>query len=87
MLKSIFEAPVVTTTLSRAGNVYPRVWEAYDAMCWILVRREMPDSENPTLRDVYRLHKQQPGKFGVPGLTVIYTVDLEAIHFHTLRVN
>ena len=87
MLRSVIEEERVTRALQKAGNTYPRVWEAFEALCWILVRREMSPGSNPVIRDVYRLHKQGPGKYGVPGLTVIYTVSPENIHLHSLRVN
>lgn len=86
MLRSIREEPAVTQSLSLAGNQYPRVWDAFESMCWILARREMIGAEIPTIKDVYYLHKQAAGGFGVPALLVIYTVSEDIISLHALRV-
>ena len=55
-------------------------------MCWLLVRREVFGAEISGVKDVYKLHKQAAGGFGVPQLSVLYTVTVAHIHIHTLRV-
>jgi hypothetical protein len=59
------------------------VWDAFDAMCWILARREMVGA---TVKDVYRLHKQAAGGPTVPSLLVIYTVSDDVISLHAVAV-
>ena len=86
MLKSIREEPVVTEALQKGRNTYPRVWEAFESLCWILTHREIYGATIPAGGNVYRLHKQGPGGYGVPALTVIYTVSEEVIVLHALKV-
>ncbi len=83
MLKSIQEEEIVLDTLRKASNVYPRMWDAYEAMCWIIAHKEIRGS---TLNQVYHLHKQAGGIFGVPELTVLYTTTPQLIVFHAIRV-
>lgn len=85
-LRSIREEPAVTQSLQRAANIYPRVYDAYDSMCWILTRREMGGVTIPTVKDVYHMHKQAAGGYGVPSLLVIYTVEKERILFHAIKI-
>jgi hypothetical protein len=86
MLRSIREETVVTETLQRAGSTYPRVWDAFDALCWILVRRDINGPTVGGITDIYHLHKQAAGGWGVPSLTVLYTVSDEIISLHAIRV-
>ena len=86
MLRTIIEEGRVTESLQKGSNIYPRTWEAYEAMCWLLVRREVFGAEISGVKDVYKLHKQAAGGFGVPQLSVLYTVTVAHIHIHTLRV-
>jgi len=61
------------------------VWDAYDAMVWILVHRQ-PSGALLGVHDVYHLHKQAAGGWGVPSLTAIYTVSDSQIVIHTIKV-
>jgi 3-methyladenine DNA glycosylase/8-oxoguanine DNA glycosylase len=86
MLRSIREELAVTEALKKGGNVYPRVWDAYEGLCWLLAHQEIAGPSIQTIRQVYQLHKQAAGGYGVPALTVIYTIDPEVITLHTLKV-
>ena len=86
MLRSIQEEPNVTHTLQQACGTYPRVWDAFDAMCWILAHRQLSGATFQGLRELYYLHKQAAGGWAVPALTTIYTVSPELIRIHTLKV-
>jgi hypothetical protein len=86
MLFSIREEPAVTQSLKKGAQVYPRVWNAFEALCWILAHQDIAGPSIPTARQVYRLHKQAAGGYGVPSLTVIYTLDAKAITLHALKV-
>ena len=86
MLRSIREEPAVTQSLKSAGNVYPRIWDAFEGLCWILARREIYGTTISTVRDVYYLHKQAAGGYGVPALSVLYTVSEDVISLHALKI-
>jgi len=86
MYPSIREEHVVTETLRRAGNVYPRVWDAFESLCWVLVHRQVSGASFQGVVDIYHLHKQDAGGYGVPALTVLYTASETLISLHALKV-
>jgi len=86
MLKSIREELNVTQALQQAGAIYPRVWEAYDALCWVLAHRQISGAEFPGIRDIYYLHKQASNGRGIPSLAALYTVSPEVISIHSIKI-
>ncbi len=86
MLKTIREEAVVTQTLQRAGNIYPRVWEAYDALQWVLVRLHPIGVAVQRSTNLYHLHKQSAGPMGVPAITVLYTLSNDVIALLAMKV-
>ena len=86
MLKTVRESPEVSETIKDAAKIYPRTWEAFEGLCWLLARgmgSNVPASGDQSL---YYLHRQAAGGFGVPGFTVIYSMTDETIDLHAIRV-
>jgi hypothetical protein len=52
----------------------------------MLARKEMYGATIPTVRGVYYLHKQAAAGYGVPAITLLYSVAEPTITFHSLRV-
>jgi hypothetical protein len=84
--RTIREEPIVTLTLQRAAVIYPRAWDAYEALCWVLVRRQPAGASFQGTTNLYHLHKQAPGPLGVPEITVLYTVSNQFITLHAMKV-
>jgi len=84
--RTIREQPIVTLTIQRAAVIYPRAWDAYDALCWVLVRRQPSGASIQGTANIYHLHKQAAGPSGVPEITVIYTASDEFITLHAMKV-
>jgi 3-methyladenine DNA glycosylase/8-oxoguanine DNA glycosylase len=86
MLRSIREELAVTEALNKGSNVYPRAWDAFEGLCWILAHQEIVGASIQTIGQVYHMHKQAAGGYGVPSLTVIYTIDPQVVTLHRLKV-
>jgi len=86
MLRSIREEKIVTLTIQRAGYIYPRVWDAYESLCWVLVHQHPSGASIQGANHLYHLHKQAAGGWGVPALTVLYTVSDAVIDVHAIKV-
>ena len=87
MLKSIRESAAVTATVTEAAKVYPRAWEAFEGLCWLLARGGGSNIPAGTDQRIYNVHRQAAGGFGVPGFTIIYSVTGNIIDLHSIRIN
>jgi hypothetical protein len=85
MLRSVREDPGVTRALQSAVRVYPRVWDAFDSLCWMLARRALAGATIES-NELYHIHKQAGGVFGVPSLLVIYKIEDETISILSIKV-
>ncbi len=86
MLFTIREEPQVTQAVQSAVKIYPRVWEAFEALCWFIARRHRAEVSIATTGGLYYLHKQARGGWAVPEMTVIYTVSEQVIVIHAIKI-
>jgi hypothetical protein len=67
VLFTIREEPQVTQAVQSAVKIYPRVWEAFEALCWFIARRHRAEVSIATTGGLYYLHKQARGGLGGTG--------------------
>ncbi len=87
MLLNLIEEPGITAALTSAADKFPRTWDAWQALTWVLAR-------NPTigflLNDVppppRYLYKQAAMTAGVQTMTVVYSFNNSAITIQLLRL-
>jgi hypothetical protein len=72
--------------LNAAAVDMPRLWDGFNALKWILARRHVSGGSIQGSTSLYYLYRQDPGGFGVPGFTIVYTVSDSEIEIHAIRI-
>jgi hypothetical protein len=86
MLRTVVEEDNVTNALKSGVGRYPRIWEAFDGLTWLLVRSPQIGLIVEQGRE-FRVHKQAGSAAnGTPNLLVLYTVTDQHIRLWNLRV-
>jgi hypothetical protein len=73
MLPSIVEQPAVTSDLALAEARFPRIWQAWDALCWLLARNRGIGVQLSSVPPPWYLYQMPSAALGTPDLIVGYT--------------
>ncbi len=85
MLLNVTESLSVTSELEAAAIRYPRTWDAWDALVWVLARGKCPGLMISSVPPPWYLYKQDARIPDAPTLTLTYSVDAQTVIVHTLR--
>lgn len=76
-MRTVIEDSIVREVIDLNSEVYPRLWDAFEALTWWLSHK--PDS-GELLDDVNWLYKQSGNRDQkIPALVVVYTFDVDCV--------
>jgi hypothetical protein len=83
-MRTVVEDGEVTAKIAAESSIYPRMYEAFDALVWWLSRN--PET-GELVDDYYWLYKQRGNReLNIPALVVLYTFDHRTVEIFALLV-
>jgi hypothetical protein len=85
MLPTIIESPSVLHELQIAAVKYPRTWDAWEALKWLLVHN--PGSHGLMMSSIpppWYLYKQDSSRVGDPTFIITYSFNPSEVTIHSL---
>ena len=87
MLPTIVEQAGITADLASAQARFPRVWVAWEALGWILVRNRGIGLQLSSIPPPWYLYRQAPAISGAPDFIVGYTDEGPTLTIQSLLIS